>query len=137
MSMWEWPDYLREAVIAEGMETRWQRALNIKSKRARNQAKLEIKRRVMKRADERVARMYLELGPLLAEHKAISKAADKYPEIRDVAPELLARSEALALFKQEAPDVTDKELQKLWYFLGASREMLYNDKLDKDWSLLD
>ena len=104
MSMFEWPDNLREAVIAEGLVSQWKYLLELPTAGQRNKAKQRIYKETMLREEwEPANRMYLELGPILAEHEAISKAAKKYPMIRDVAPEILTIQEAIAVAMAETP----------------------------------
>lgn len=104
MSIFEWPDNLREAVIAEGLVSQWKYLLELPTAEQRNKAKQLLHEKLLTYPQmEPAVRMYLELGPILAEHEAISKAAKKYPMIRDVAPEILTIQEAIAVAMAETP----------------------------------
>ena len=106
MSMFEWPEPMLKAVVAEGLESLWKNALELPTAEARAKAKQKIlkeREEAMGGTEEAklVARLYVEVGPLLAEHRAISKAAKKMPQIRNVAPEVLTPDEAVELMKHE------------------------------------
>lgn len=79
------------------------------------------------------ARMFLEVGPLLAEHEAISKAVKKHPMLRNAAPEILDRSEAKALAAAEFPFATNRAKDflgiLLWRMKGTVNPPM---KLPKD-----
>lgn len=106
MSMFEWPEPMLKAVIAEGLESLWKDALELPTAEARNKAKQKILERFTEIDPEdnrlkTIAHLYVEVGPLLAENKAISRAAAKMPQIRNVAPEVLDEQEAVELMKRE------------------------------------
>ena len=106
MSIFEWPEPMLKAVVAEGLESLWKNALELPTAEARAKAKQKIlkEREEAMGGTERaqlIARLYVEVGPLLAEHRAISKAAQKMPQIRNVAPEVLTPDEAVELMKHE------------------------------------
>lgn len=132
MSIFEWTDRMREAVIAEGLESQWKYLLELPTQELRTKAKMKIYKEVLVREQwEPAARMYLELGPILAEHKAISKAAQKMPEIRAVVPEILTIEEALAVALKETPLMAmGQNLKQLRILLRARKEM---DFLDGSW----
>lgn len=82
MSLYELPENLIKAIVDEGMKTAWKESLSLPTETARTRAKAIIRKRIMESRGLRAfpedaqmaARMFLEVGPLLAEHEAISKA---------------------------------------------------------------
>lgn len=126
MSMFEWPEPMLKAVIAEGLNSRWEAALTLPTAEARAKAKQEILKECAEELgnDERaktVARLYVEVGPILAEHKAISKAAAKMPQIRNVAPEVLTPEEAVELMNHETllPEREWKQMLRMQLRFGG------------------
>ena len=110
MSIFEWPEPMLKAVVAEGLESLWKNALELPTAEARGKAKQKIYNRVAEdfrgfgwddSMAHTIAYLYLEVGPLLAEHRAISKAAKKMSQIRNVAPEVLTPEEAVELMRHE------------------------------------
>ena len=106
MSMFEWPEPMLKAVVAEGLVSGWKTALELPTAEARAKAKQKILRDYMETYENdqtlaTAARLYVEVGPLLAEHKAISKAAKKMPQIRNVAPEVLTPEEWELVLKHD------------------------------------
>lgn len=106
MSMFEWPEPMLKAVIAEGLASHWKDALVLPTMEARTKAKQEIIRQMEEMFSDdsdfqTIIHLYIEVGPLLAENKAISKAAVKMPAIRNVAPEILNEQEAVDLMEHE------------------------------------
>ena len=97
MSLYELPENLIKAIVDEGMKTAWKESLSLPTETARTRAKAIIRKRIMESRGLRAfpedaqmaARMFLEVGPLLAEHEAISKAVKKHPMLRNAAPEIL------------------------------------------------
>ena len=85
MSLYELPENLIKAIVDEGMKTAWKESLSLPTEAARTRAKAIIRKRAMESRGLRAfpedaqmaARMFLEVGPLLAEHEAISKAVKK------------------------------------------------------------
>lgn len=137
MSMFEWPEPMLQAVIAEGMVSGWKEALELPTAAARNKAKQKILNRVTKDYEEGlgdrsqamlIARLYVEAGPILAEHRAISKAAEKMPMIRNAAPEILTPDEGVELMKHETLAPQEEWARFLRHKLHVGEEMyLLND----------
>ena len=116
MSLYELPENLIKAIVDEGMKTAWKESLSLPTEAARTRAKAIIRKRIMESRElkafpedaQMAARMFLEIGPLLAEHEAISKAVKKHPMLRNAAPEILDESEAKALAAAEFPFATNR-----------------------------
>ena len=116
MSLYELPEPLLKAIVDAGLKTAWKESLSLPSAEARYRAKAKIQKRARAYrgtsapdAAETAARMFTEVGPLLAEHEAISKAAQKFPILRNAAPEILSVTEAIALAKADNPYLTVAE----------------------------
>lgn len=132
MSIFEWPEPMLKAVVAEGLESLWKNALELPTAEARGKAKQKIYNRVAEdfrgfgwddSMAHTIAYLYLEVGPLLAEHRAISKAAKKMSQIRNVAPEVLTPEEAVELMRHETlapPEEWQPSLQRM---MRSEREM--------------
>lgn len=130
MSIFEWPEPMLKAVVAEGLVSGWKAALELPTAEARAKAKQEILRDYMEtyendQALATAARLYIEVGPILAEHRAISKAAKKMPQIRNVAPEVLTPDEAVELMKHETLAPPEEWELVLKHDLRRRREMCY------------
>ena len=130
MSIFEWPEPMLKAVVAEGLESGWKAALELPTAEARAKAKQEILRDYMEtyendQALATAARLYIEVGPILAEHRAISKAAKKMPQIRNVAPEVLTPEEAVELMRHETLAPPEEWELVLKHDLRRRREMCY------------
>ena len=130
MSMFEWPEPMLKAVVAEGLVSGWKTALELPTAEARAKAKQKILRDYMETYENdqtlaTAARLYVEVGPLLAEHKAISKAAKKMPQIRNVAPEVLTPEEAVELMRRETLAPPEEWELVLKHDLRRRREMCY------------
>ena len=116
MSLYELPENLIKAIVDEGMKTARKESLSLPTEAARTRAKAIIRKRIMESRGLRAfpedaqmaARMFLEVGPLLAEYEAISKAVKKHPMLRNAAPEILDQSEANALAAAEFPFATSR-----------------------------
>ena len=140
MSLYELPENLIKAIVDEGMKTAWKESLSLPTEAARTRAKAIIRKRIMESRElkafpedaQMAARMFLEVGPLLAEHEAISKAVQKHPMLRNAAPEILDRSEAKAL-AAEFPFATNRARRFLGILL-MKMELSENPpmKLPKD-----
>ena len=130
MSIFEWPEPMLKAVVVEGLVSGWKAALELPTAEARAKAKQEILRDYMEtyendQALATAARLYIEVGPILAEHRAISKAAKKMPQIRNVAPEVLTPDEAVELMKHETLAPPEEWELVLKHDLRRRREMCY------------
>ena len=126
MSIFEWTDPMREAVIAEGLVSQWKYLLELPTPELRAKAKEKLYKELVDEEGywEPAVRMYLELGPILAEHKAISKASRKMPQIRMVAPEILTVSEAMAVALKETPLMSmGQNPMRLRMWLKVRKEM--------------
>ena len=122
MSLYELPENLIKAIVDEGMKTAWKESLGLKSEAARRRAKEIIYQQAKTKRGRSfpekgaiAARMFLEVGPLLAENEAITRAVAKHPMLRNAAPEILTRQEAVELALQEYPfmDLATQSLLEL------------------------
>ena len=125
MSLYELPEPLLKAIVDAGLKTAWKESLSLPSAEARYRAKVKIQKQArmyrgksVPDAAETAARMFTEVGPLLAEHEAISKAAQKFPILRNAAPEILTEDEAVALMEADNPYLTTAEKSLLRVYLG-------------------
>lgn len=135
MSMFEWPEPMLKAVIAEGLASHWKDALILPTTEARAKAKQEIIKQMEEMFSDdsdfqTIIHLYIEVGPLLAENKAISKAAAKMPQIRNVAPEVLDEQEAVNLMERETLLPKDKwegTLKLMLRYAGPQMRSLENN----------
>ena len=139
MSLYELPEPLLKAIVDAGLKTAWKESLSLPSAEARYRAKAKIQKQARAYrgtsapdAAETAARMFTEVGPLLAEHEAISKAAQKFPILRNAAPEILSITEAIALAKADNPYLTVAEESLLGVYLRAMRMKTPIMKLTND-----
>ena len=136
MSMYELPNNLLKEIVDAGMETGWKQTLGIMDEETRWEAARQLKEQIINRAINdpylpKAARWYLEVGPLLAEHKAISKAARKNPMIRQACPEILTVDEALELARMEAQE-TPEDWNKIYHRLRGMLRNRPTQRQEKD-----
>ena len=136
MSMYELPNNLLKEIVDAGMETGWKQTLGIMDEETRWEAARQLKEKLIKSSindpyRKKVVRLFLEVAPLLAENKAISKAARKNPMIRQACPEILTVDEALELARMEAQE-TPEDWNKIYHRLRGMLRNRPTQRQEKD-----
>lgn len=120
-----WPKRMREALLAEEPGSHWRDILSLPDPKKRQEAWDWLFREVERETfhgNAVATATYMELAPLVAEQEAISKAVEKMPELRAVAPEILTPMEALEAAKQMYPTLTPSDASSLYLRLTSGPE---------------
>ncbi len=139
VSVFEWPEYLINELNNETLISKWKYILEIKDRETRNNYKQKIYEEIKLNFGENRARLltrlYIEIGPLLAENKAISKLAKKFPEVRLFSPKISTIDDAIEFAKIRTILQEDKWKKPFVFQLNISgKEMNRTDSnLFKAW----
>lgn len=123
-SIFDWPEYLIKELNNETLISKWNFVLAIKDREQRNAFKENIYKEVLSNTSRLIARLYIEIGPLLAEHKAISNLVKKFPEIRIFSPKISNIDDAIEFAKTKTIFQEEKwKKQFVFQFNVLGKEM--------------